>query len=598
MILNLVVLAVTVAIVFMQSIFGVFSGIINLVSCVVATATAFGFYESLSLWASNSFGLHPAYCEATIFFLLFFGTLMTLRGLADAFIRGNVSVPMYVDWGGAAVCGFLSAQLCVGALIISILLLPMGGSVMGFQRLERTDNNNELHRDLIHVEENHLWLRPDEFAGAVAGMLSAGSLSGPESLNRVYPDVAEWAYWSGNTVQWNSSPTVYRDKKGDGFKDGLKVEIWWIQNQPVAARYRREAPTAENSKPTYSPMPFSAAEGMQLLGVRLRLDRSAADRDKNRTIHLFRPSMLRIVGDIGEGDFAEPAHYPVRVLAGADADIGGHARIVDFDSNIALEDSGETLVDAYFEVPTDFHPRFVEYRRRARAALIEDKELGLPADKPPLRELVLLSPAEQAAQQARGVTRFIDQLESPSGENRRLPFKLSVAKAKRGESVEVTAAGFASGRIMGEQSRFEPDAQDDATTEDFVVPEGSKLCQIRFKPRKVASLPGQVFNYVARTVNQYRVIDNTGESHPLCGYYAIIKRSGRDYVELFYTGEPRPTAYRSMLDFKAVKPEELTGSDDVLLGLLFLLPPGRTVVSVQNQGGEGLDLSPGLPISP
>lgn len=597
MILNLVVLALTLAIVFMQSIFGVFSGIINLVSCLVATATAFGFYESLGLWAAKSLGLHPAYCEATVFFLLFFGTLMTLRGLADAFIRGNVSVPMYVDWGGAAICGFLSAQLCVGALIISILLLPMGGRLMGFQRIERTEAPNELHKELISVQENHLWLRPDDFTGAVAGILSAGSLRGPESLKRVYPDVTQWAYWTSNTVQWESSPTVYRDKKGDGFRNGLKVETWWVQNQPISARYRREVPTPENQKPTYTPVTFSPGSGMQLIGVRLRLDASAADRDKNRAIHLLRPTMLRIVGDRGEGEFAAPEHYPVRVLTGADADIGGRPRVVDFDNNISLDDSGETLVDAYFEVPTDFRPRFVEYRRRARAALVTNKDLNLPADKPPTRELVLLSPAEQAAQQARGAMRFLDQLESPSGENNRLPFKLSVTKAKRGEDVAVTTAGLSRGRISGEQARFEPEG-DEATTELIAAPQGTKVCQIRFKPRKAASLAGQVFNYVARTVNQYSVIDNTGESHPLAGYYAIIKRNGRDYIELYYSGEQRPTTFRSMLDFKTIKPEELTGSDDVLLGLIFLVPPGRTIVSVQNQNGQGVDMSPGLPISP
>ena len=100
---------------FINSVFGIFSGLINLFSCVVAMAVAFGFAEPASAFVAEQ-GLHPAYALPVCFVGLYFVTLMILRLLADQFIRGNVRVPMSVDWAGGAACGFLIGMISVGRL--------------------------------------------------------------------------------------------------------------------------------------------------------------------------------------------------------------------------------------------------------------------------------------------------------------------------------------------------------------------------------------------------------------------------------------------------------------------------------------------------
>ena len=45
-------------------------------------------------------------------------------------------------------------------------------------------------------------------------------------------------------------------------------------------------------------------------------------------------------------------------------------------------------------------------------------------------------------------------------------------------------------------------------------------------------------NFAGAVANQYQALDETGSSHPLAGYYALIKKDGQDYIELFFTPNP------------------------------------------------------------
>jgi len=577
--LNIVALCLILAITLMHSIFGLYSGVIHVCCCILAALVAFGFFEPLTLLLTKEAGLHPAYTEPCCLLLLFVLTLIVLRTAADNLLRGNVQLPQYVDTGGAVVLGFLGAEIVVGMLVISVLMLPLGGRVMGFSRYERDpelrDENN-----LARFNRNSVWLMPDEFTVGLVRLISGGSLRATTPLAAVYPDFTDWVFYTGNTVQWESSPGVYRDRS-DG-TTGLRVEKWWEQTDAVVGRYRKDVPDRNNKNPPYAEHTWRPAAGSKLIGVRLKLLPSSADRDRNRRLHLFRPTMIRLVGDEQGG----PRQAIPRIIAGADKNLGDKPRIVDMDNNFSVDGDAEVTVDVYFEAPEDFVPRFVEYRRRARAALTESERL-----KKPPRSLAAPAAAGGSAgaggQAAHGAMRFIDLIEGGSGENAQLPVQLASSKL-RGAEVEWAGKELKSGRLMGERAALERTEPGDTTVERFAVPEGWRLCQIRYRPKKALTVAGQVFNYVARTVNQYYAVDSSGDKHLLCGYYAIVQRRGQAYIELFYAGEPDSPAYRGMLDFKEIKASELTASDDVVLGLLFLVPPGRSVLAVENQAGQGV----------
>ncbi len=588
MVMNIIAGALIVGITFVNSIFGLFSGLINLFCTIFAACVALGFWEPIAGWMAKDIGL-PAiapYAGPVAIVLLFALTLTLLRVLADNYVRGNVHVPVYVDWGGAAVCGLLSAMISVGILVIGVRMLPLGSEPLGYASFERTEEKQD---NLAVYRAGGVLLNPDGFTANLVSYLSGGSLRGTTPMSEVYPDFAEWIRWSGNTVQSESSPAPLRDK-GDGFTAGIEVQQWWEQKEALKARYRELQPTKDQPTPPFSSdRDYRPAAGARLIGARVVLKNASADRVKGGGLHLFRPSMIRVVGTVGD----DPQHYFPRVLGGIDELLVAARRIVDPDNNFSIVADGDKPIDVFFEVDQEFKPRFLEYRRHARAVMPAVAVAKAPA--PAAFTAKGTGPGGAGDRQASGALSFIDSVSgSGSGDNDQLPRDLSIATLRRNLDVKITGELFESGRISGELERINAESGD--TVKKFKVPEGFRLCQIRYRPRQALTTAGQVFNYVARTVNQYNVKDNAGEDHPLVGYYAVVKRNGKDFIELFYTGQRNDPAFRSMLDFKEISAAELTASDESELGLLFLVPPSRTVTTVFSQGGQ-VDLGQGFPMA-
>src|SRR5262245_43523435 len=267
MVFNVITFFLVLGITFLQSVFGFFSGLINLFCVMISVAVAFGFYENLNLFVTDATGWSPAYVEPSCLVVLFLLTLTLLRTGADNLIRGNVHVPQWMDWGGATICGFINAQLTIGTLAIGVAMLPIGGAPMGFERYSRTEETAD-NKVSAKFQRNNLWTRTDEMKIGFVNLLSGGSMRGATHLSAVYPDFADAVFYSTNTVQPESTPSPYRDKKsGDGFKEGLKIETWWIQKQPlVEPRYRKGIPTERVRLPPMegTKEPFKAQAGNEL----------------------------------------------------------------------------------------------------------------------------------------------------------------------------------------------------------------------------------------------------------------------------------------------------------------------------------------------
>ena len=590
MALNIIALVMVLAITFMHAIFGFFSGLINVFCTIASAVIAFGFYEALNGFITKSFELHPGYTEPVCLIVLFIVSIVVLRTLADNYIRGNVKLPAVVDWAGAGVCGFINAQIFVGMLVLGVLMLPLGGNVLGYSAWVRNEYNetDDDHRQLIRFDRKHLWTRSDEFAAGLFNLISGGSMRGTTTFASVYPDFSEAVYFSTNTVQPESSPSPHRKDRGrdqDGFTKGLDVEGWWEEAGPIEGRYQKEVPTRRQPTPDYERVTFEPAQGKRLIGTRLRLNQFAADRDKRTSLHLFRPTMLRLVGT----SRGTPQHYVPRIIANADPRIGGAHRIVDFDNNFSLPAQTEHPIYAYYEVDEDFRPRFVEYRRHARA-----KVPAQPEEEPEV-VLALAQEDERRGGPGRGgpTRTFGRVLEGGSGDNRKLPFDMARRAFQGAGDVTLDGGEFVSGRIFGSRARLEHSG-DDPSVQHFKLPEGKRLIQVRYKPKEALTVVGQVFNFVGQ-VNQYRLVDTNGDYHWLSGYYAIVTRGrGEEYIEMFLAGgpdDPLSISYKSMLDFKNLERDEINDQDDTIISLLFLVPPNTHFRRVENQAGEGGDVN-------
>lgn len=585
MLLNVISLVMVLAITFLHSIFGFFSGLINVVCSVLSLAIAFGFSEKLNDFATSTLGIPTDYSGPCCLIALFLVSLIVLRTLADNYVRGNVRVPVALDWAGAGACGFINAQILVGVALIAALTLPARSSekstLLGFTRWERSPEvSNPDHPTLAGFKRNTLWTRSDEFAVGLFGLISSGSMSGGTTFASVYPDFIDAVYFSANTVQPESSPAAYRDKKiGDGFKDGLKVEQWWEEPGPIEARYRKNAPSEKKNHPDYTREVFKTAPDMKFLGMKLTLRKSSADRDKNSFKHVFRPTMIRLVGQAD----GKPAQYTPSILANTDITIEGKHRIVDYDCNFAIPGNRDTPIYAYFEVAREFKPAFVEYRRYARAAV------GASAEEPPELELTMVTDESKSGPgSGRGKRTFGRVLASQSGDNHKLPFPMSQRSLQRSGDVTLADGQFVSGRVFGSKSRLTRSGSE-SVVEEFQLPGNRRILQVRYTPKKVRSVVGQVFNFVGQ-LNQYIIEDTSANEYYMAGYYAIVTRRGEEYVELFFNGDPdnpMDPGYKHMLDFKSLERDEINDSDDTIISLIFVVPRNTAFRKVRNQAGDG-----------
>lgn len=582
MALNIFAILFVLGITFMHSLFGLFSGVINVMCAITAAAVAFGFFEVVNDLLTKQ-GFHPSYTLPVSFVCLFFITHLVLRLAADNLIRGNVRLPRMMDVVGGAACGFVIAQITVGIAVLGLLMLPFGGRAMMFERYSRASDKKPPEGELIRFQRNNVgwFLRPDDFTVGLMSMLSSGSLSGDQALARVYPDFSEWVFWSGNTVQAESATSPFRDDEGDGWGDaGIEVVRWWKQEGSIPARYRWKLPTRLqplDDPRAFQQLDYEADLGNKLLGLRVVLKPGVVDREADgEPYHRFRSTMFRLVGTEG----GDPAQYVPQILGGVDPGTD-ELRVADMDNNFAIIGRGDVEVDLYFEVDQDFKPEFIEYRRYARAPVSRQ-----PADSPPDVDLFL--PDRGEGYQVTGASAFIAAVvERGTGASDQLPFTMSrsgLTSAASGDvGVEFDGGKFKSGRFAGTREQLQ--GAGPGSVSDIALPQGWQLFQLRFKARQALSLAGSVFDFVGSVTNQYRLRDDSGGEYPLSGYYAVVQRDGKEFIEFYLVGEVDAPAFRGALDFKNISNRELR-APDTEIGLLFFVQPGVTLKELDSGGGR------------
>ena len=199
MLLSLILFVIVLAIAFFQATQGLFSALLMTVITICCAAFAMYSYE----WVATHWlvAWKPDFAFGIALGVTFGLPLLVLRVVYDKAVPRAPLVPQMVDRVGGAVCGLVTGLTIVGMLAVSLEQIPFGGSVLGFERIERhvkkkpVDGGPELNAVPLDQAEGELLLTPDRFAMSVAGMTSGGIFSGSRKFGKTEPDLVQHAGW-------------------------------------------------------------------------------------------------------------------------------------------------------------------------------------------------------------------------------------------------------------------------------------------------------------------------------------------------------------------------------------------------------------------
>lgn len=355
---------------------GLFSSAIMFVETLVAAMVAFGFYHAVhGLWAAQL----PDYGEPLALVLLFVATLTILRVATDSLIPGNVQFPLPVDRAGGGLLGFLSGMIIVGTVLVAVQMLPLGGSVLGFERYTKASP----------PVRQSIWLNPDGFVVGFMDMTSTGRFGARTvSMSAVQPALLDDLYASNAGFQVESRVRIP--------PQSVTVKNYWeqrsiesVDQQPGANAWIRK----------FAPSPLDDAS-KKFLVCRIALDPNAADdQEGSQRMVRFTPAQFRIVGRATP----DPAAPQSVIMATGMSDLFSekvgfkisqeqasrlvrwplHQRFGVNDENAkALMKDNRFVFDVAFEVPQDFQPSYIKFKAGATADL--PKSLALKSPAPPL----------------------------------------------------------------------------------------------------------------------------------------------------------------------------------------------------------------------
>lgn len=572
MVFFLVMFALFLGIWFFQTIQGTFSALIMLVLTILSAAVAVNFYGPIS--RNYLIEFIPDYADPLVLVVLFAVILVTLRSLADNFIRSNVVIYEWPDRVAAAVLSIPTALILVGMMMIGLQMLPFDSQFLLFRRF--ADNGETLVR--------HKSFPADDFTSGFLARLSKGSLASEQCFGVVHPD------WPGEVSAQRIA--VQRESKHAVKPDPgvIQVEAAWKQDR-VLQVYQYEVGDRDRfgkvaKKPRVNTnSPRRPREGHYFLSVRIRVDAKAADGDG---YHRFAWGQVRLVGFVGRDPTATENHYVIGVQDLEYPELN-FARVKVLEPPPANDDEAEPIereyglisrsntFDVIFEVPEGFNPWFLEYKRWGRVLLPKVKDKA-PSGTP--------SEAVPAAQPARSVgeagagwhTQFrIDPTRTQFTSE--FPFRLR-AGAARGSGaagdVEIAGTRFQRGHVSGSLGVTGGlDAGMDPLVTDFEV--GSDKRLLRVECDYVAA-GNELFQGISGMVNdvaaQQKAYDKRGNVYLPIGKYVILDLGDSRQVELIYGGtgvEGEASAGRDQ--FRTVTRGNLQAKSGKV-GFLYAIPPG------------------------
>ena len=543
---SILLLALLLAGTYYMTIQGMTTAMITCILAVICMALSFGIYDYLA--EAVVMKILPDYAYAIAMMVAFGIPLYVLRVLLDIWVPRAHLLPQLVDKVLAGVFGFGAAFIVTGVLAIALQMVPWGGSIIGFTRVDPEDPN---------AEQTGLWLSPDSGVASLAGRLSSGVFSGERPYDADHPDLATelgWIQTAPAGVKIVAPP--------DSVSLGGNVE--WV-------RYVYAKETTQDG--ARRPIDEHQRAGNKLVRVPLKLSSEAQDKDST---HRFTLMMIRLVGDLDD----EPKMYHAVALADPESP-SHHVRYLvqgSTDKDIAamtFSPAPGDLVDVVFEIPERFKPRFVAYKLGARVPLsasqIKSPVVGGDQAAPSASASNTNTPSPQPITQGGGgrvsgarvtSSRFADDL----------PMNLT---SYQGTNDEVRDGELIQGHVVGVvASQGQPG--DRQAFARLHVPDGKRLLQLDMESLRAGSVLGQALNFSVQTVENYFIEDASGRQIKPIGKYAVAEVGGEKYIEIEYLPEYAEMQGR-LQPFQKIKNQHLRG--DYQLVYLFLVDPGTRVSS-------------------
>lgn len=567
MVFSLLILVLILAVLLIQVTQGWFGAMIMAILTVTCAALAVGAHDYVAVefivpyWKAN-------YAHAIALAALFGVPLIILRLIFDKLIRRNTLLPLMIDRAGAGVCALITAMTIGGMVALTADMLPFDkGAILGFSRVEVADPAAEKPGGMT---QRDLWLKPDRFAAGLGTLLSAGVFSSGKSLYQDYPDLVTSSGWT------HSVPAGVSRFAAPGSISVTGSELIPELYKVVPANERNSPPTYESVDP---------GPGMEYRLVRVKLGDKAKDERKS---HLFTLRQFRIAGRkpgsallqefhaIGiEQERNEPSMHYVRYERGR-VDMP----VVDK----VYAPKGSDIISVVFELPKDFQPTLVSYKRGAQAPFTVSEGSSDASAPRPARESGSTSAAAPAptpptdaapggaesvpGRRPRGGVRGVATKTGRSFFGDELPVEL---KSYRGTNVETRGGTLVSGSLVADLGA-QADGKD-APLSRLSVPEDQRLLHLSMTRLQAQSGLGRILSQVVTTVENYSVVDAAGNRYEIVGKYAVANVGGTDTLELQYFGGS--DGGRRLQPFDRIKDTHLKGEYGLVL--LFLVKPGAKI---------------------
>ncbi len=195
----LIVYILLLAIVGFQVIQGLYSSVIMALLTTVSALVAFGFYEIIG--ENFLYATQGAYADAATLMGLFVVTLMILRTLSDKFLPRNITVSQLVDRIVGGVVGLYTGMIIAGVFAISVMMLPLGPSILGWQQYDKS----------LMPADGLSQLYPVKFTLAVVDTLSGQSLGGDRTYSSNHDNMALELFCARNDAGLMGRTDLSRD---------------------------------------------------------------------------------------------------------------------------------------------------------------------------------------------------------------------------------------------------------------------------------------------------------------------------------------------------------------------------------------------------
>ena len=228
MILNLLLIALILAVAVFWSTQGLFSAFLHLVTTVVAGAVAFALWEPLT--QGLLLDAVPSWAWTAGLLLPFGLTLIVLRLVSNKVVGGNLKLPGLADQALGGVVGAVSGVITVGVCLIGFGFLPLGAGLLGYQPLE-VKADGTLGTPVNDEVTTALWVPADAAAAGLYSLASTRGFASSRPLALLRPGLAEAParFRLGRLFDENASlvanPSTVRVEAVRVFDDALPPEV-------------------------------------------------------------------------------------------------------------------------------------------------------------------------------------------------------------------------------------------------------------------------------------------------------------------------------------------------------------------------------------